>query len=104
MSHITRRKFLKSAAAGAALAPFAIARSTRLSAGRVDANDTIRVAVAGIHGQGGFHIKQLAGMDKVRVTHLADPDSSLFDARKRQVKGAGRKRGHVCSGRTPGAG
>jgi predicted dehydrogenase len=70
----TRRDFL------AAAATVTIAGTK--SSGRVlGANEDIRVGVAGIHGQGKAHIEQYLGLKGVRITHLIDPDASLFESR-----------------------
>jgi predicted dehydrogenase len=53
------------------------------------ANDVIRVGVAGIHGQGNAHIGQYLGLKNVQVTHLIDPDRSLFESRARQIREKG---------------
>jgi predicted dehydrogenase len=59
--------------------------------GRVlGANDTIRVGVAGINGRGKSHIKEFSGGDGVQVTHLIDPDSSLFESRSQSVRSRGK--------------
>jgi predicted dehydrogenase len=56
------------------------------SSGRVlGANDAIRVGVAGIHGQGNAHIEQYLGLEGCQVTHLIDPDSSLFGSRSQKI-------------------
>jgi len=89
MSKLTRRTFIKSAAAaGAALPLFTIA-GTKASGRVIGANDTIRVGVAGINGRGTAHIDELAGRDKVQVTYLIDPDSNLFESRSEQVRARG---------------
>ena len=87
MSRQTRRSFLKRTAAASAAATFTIA-GTKASGRVIGANDTIRMGVAGIHGRGQSHIGAYLGMDKVQVTHLIDPDSSLFKARSEKVKKA----------------
>jgi len=79
---------LKTSAAAGMTAAFTIA-GTKATGNVLGANDTVRVGVAGIHGRGGSHIGAFAGMDKVQVTHLIDPDSSLFENRIRAVKGRG---------------
>lgn len=57
------------------------------SSGRVlGANEAIRVGVAGIHGQGKAHIEQYIGLEGCQITHLIDPDSSLFESRGALVK------------------
>jgi predicted dehydrogenase len=79
----TRRRFLKKSLA--AMATITIAGTK--SSGRVlGANDTIRVGVAGIHGQGSAHIEQYLGLDGCQITHLIDPDSSLFGSRSQKIK------------------
>jgi len=89
MSHLTRRKFLKSAAASAGIAAGLTIAGTK-AAGRVlGANDTIRVGIAGINGRGRDHINELAGMKGVQITHLIDPDSSLFASRSESVQKRG---------------
>ena len=89
MSRQTRRTFLKRAAASAGVATTFTIAGTQASGRVLGANDTIRMAVAGIHGRGGSHIGSFAGMDKVQVTHLVDPDSSLFAGRSEAIKKRG---------------
>jgi predicted dehydrogenase len=87
---LTRRRFLKTAAATAAFPLFTVA-GTKSSARVLGANDAVRVAVAGIHGRGQDHIKELLGQQNVRIVTLIDPDSSLFDSRKKTVAEKGGK-------------
>jgi predicted dehydrogenase len=90
MSRHTRREFLKnSVAASAAFSTFTIAGTK--SSGRVlGANDTIRIAIAGINSRGTSHMGAFAGGDKgTQVTYLVDPDSRLFEARSRDIKRRG---------------
>src|SRR5213593_3131527 len=83
MARLTRRSFLKTTLAAAG----AITIAGTKSSGRVlGANDTIRVGVAGIHGQGNAHIEQYIGLEGCQVTHLIDPDSSLFGSRSQKIK------------------
>ena len=93
---LDRRGFLKNAAvaagaaAGTALIPsgcshFAIS-GTKSSGRIIGANDTVRVCVAGIHGRGGSHIGAFAGKNGAMVTHLVDPDSSLFEKRVKSIQ------------------
>src|ERR1041385_6265921 len=85
MSKLTRRDFVKGSVA--AMATITIAGTK--SSGRVlGANDTIRVACAGLHGRGSAHVGAYAGMQDVAVAYLVDPDSRTFAARLRQVRGA----------------
>ncbi len=90
MSRQTRRAFLKkTAAATAGVAAGLTLAGTKASGTVLGANDTIRVAVAGIKGRGQSRIGAFADMDKVQVTHLVDPDSSLFESRAASVKSRG---------------
>src|SRR4029434_7743464 len=86
---ITRRSFLKrTVAAGTASSLFTIA-GTKASGRVLGANDVVRVGIAGIHGQGNAHIDQYLGLKNVQVTHLIDPDQSLFESRSQKVRETG---------------
>lgn len=79
MARLSRRSFIKAAGLGtlAALAP--------ISVGRVlGANERIRIAVAGLNGRGGEHIKQWLAADGVEVTYLIDPDTRTYAKRLKQ--------------------
>ena len=72
MNRMTRRSFVKAGVAGA-VATIAGTKST----GRViGANDTIRLAICGLNGRGGDHIKEFATMPGVSVT-LTSPALQL---------------------------
>lgn len=86
MRKISRRSFLKTTAAAGAAFPLVTIGGTKASPPVLGANDTIRVGVAGIHGQGKAHIEQYIGLKGVQITHLIDPDSSLFESRGKMVK------------------
>ncbi len=92
MARVSRRQFIqKSAAASTAFGLFTIA-GTKASGRVLGANDTIRVGVAGINGRGGSHIGEFAHnlKDKnVRVTYLIDPDTRLYESRKKLVARGG---------------
>ena len=81
MSRANRRTFLKNSlatAAGASLFTIAGTKST----GRVlGANDTIRIAIAGLNGRGGEHVKQFSSMENVQITYLVDPDARTMSQR-----------------------
>jgi predicted dehydrogenase len=87
MRPMTRRSFLKGAAAAAAF-PLVTVAGTKSSGRVIGANDTIRIAVAGIHGRGQDHIKELLDLknEKLQIVTLIDPDSSLFDSRKKTIR------------------
>ncbi len=88
MSRSTRRRFLKTAAAGALFSTFTIG-GTKSSAKVLGANERINVGVAGINGRGGSHIGAFSGMKDVQVSYLIDPDSRLFGGRIKAVEGKG---------------
>jgi predicted dehydrogenase len=81
---MTRRSFLQGAAAAAAF-PLVTIAGTKSSGRVLGANDTIRLAVAGIHGRGNGHISELLGQKNVRIVGLIDPDSSLFESRRKHI-------------------
>ncbi len=89
MSKITRRKFMKQTlvTAGAGLA---LQRSVWSQAR--GANDQIRVAVCGLHGQGNGHLKRYLGMSGVKVVALCDPDQSVLDQRIKEQTNPGSDR------------
>jgi predicted dehydrogenase len=80
MSRLTRRSFLTQSLAAVTIA------GTK-STGRVlGANETIRVGVCGIHGQGNAHIQQYLGLPGCQITYLIDPDKSLWESRAKPIK------------------
>ncbi len=84
MSRQTRRSFLKKTAAASLGAAFVIG-GTKASGRVIGANDKIRIGVAGIKGQGGFHIHNYM-RDDVEITYLIDVDSRQFDGRVKNIK------------------
>ena len=89
MKKSTRRSFLKQAAAVSTAFPLITIAGTKASGRVLGANDVIRVGVVGIHGQGNAHIDQYLGLEKVQVTHLIDPDRSLFESRGKKIRDKG---------------
>lgn len=77
MNEISRRNFVKSAAAASVL----IGTSKTSWAG---ANERVRVAVMGINGRGRSHLAGFAAAKNAEVTTLCDPDSKLFAPRTRE--------------------
>jgi predicted dehydrogenase len=73
MRHITRRQFVK----GSLAAGLGMTLAGPMSRVR-GANDEVRVAVVGINGRGGSHIKELEEMDGVRVVALCDVDQNVL--------------------------
>ena len=82
----SRRNFLKRTLASSVFAPFVIS-GTKASGRVLGANDRIRVAVAGVNGQGrGRHLKSYVEMKDVEVAYIVDPDSRLFASRAKLVE------------------
>ena len=71
MNSVSRRGFLKTAAAAGSVCPLFTIAGTKSSGRVLGANDAIRVGVAGIHGQGNAHIDQYLGLEG-RAGHLPD--------------------------------
>jgi predicted dehydrogenase len=85
MTRQTRRDFLKTTLAAAATVTIAGTKSS----GKVQgANDTIRVAIAGLNGRGGSHVGEFGKMPGVQVTYLVDPDTRTFARRIKQLGSA----------------
>jgi predicted dehydrogenase len=74
MKPITRRAFLKTSIAGAGWVVAGLPAAKVLGA-----NDDIRVAVVGFHGQGRSHIKNWVGMKGVRLVALCDVDEHVLN-------------------------
>jgi hypothetical protein len=86
MSQPNRRDFLKRSVAGSAFATFA-ASGTKASGQVLGANDRIRIAVAGINGQGRWrHLRGLGPMQDVEIAYIVDPDSRLFASGSKMVR------------------
>jgi len=78
-----RRKFIRETVA--AIAAPALARGRSL-------NDTVRLAVLGVHGQGRSHIRHFQELDNVEVVTLCDPDANVAAERAAEFAQAyGRK-------------
>ncbi len=86
MNRITRRDFMKSSmAAGVGLtlaSPFSRVRG---------ANDDVRVAVVGINGRGGSHIRAFDEMAGVRLAGLCDVDRNVLEKRAKPFRDANKK-------------
>ena len=89
MTRFNRRKFIKTTAAASTAFPLFTIGGTKASGNVLGANDTIRIGVAGIHGRGKSHYGDYSKMDKVDVSYLIDPDSSLFESATSAVKARG---------------
>jgi predicted dehydrogenase len=87
MKNIDRRDFIKSTAEAAAVG--ALGFNIRTYAG--SPNDTIRVAVVGLRGQGNGHIGAYSKMANVEVAALCDVDESILNQRCQAVEKNGKK-------------
>jgi predicted dehydrogenase len=85
MARMTRRVFLQRAAAAGAALPLVTIAGASASGQPLGANDAIRIGIAGINGQGNSHLDQYLGLEGARVTHLIDPDRSLFPSRTKKI-------------------
>jgi len=75
MAKFTRRQFLGTSLAAAGT----VAISHTKSSGKIiGANETVRIAVAGLNGRGGSHVGAYVGMKNVAITHLVDPDQRTY--------------------------
>ncbi|HSQ58497.1 MAG TPA: Gfo/Idh/MocA family oxidoreductase, partial [Gemmata sp.] len=54
------------------------------------ANDTIRIAVAGLNGRGGSHVGEFGAMKNVEVAYIVDPDTRTYKKRQDQLRKLGR--------------
>src|SRR5215469_13199972 len=85
MSRLNRRQFLNHSMVAAGIgAGFAIG-GTKSSGRVIGANDTVRVAVAGLHGRGSAHVGAFAPMPGVEVAYLVDPDTRTYAGRLKQL-------------------
>ena len=89
MARLTRRSFLKHTLATAATVTIA---GTKSSGKVLGANDTIRIAVAGLNGRGGSHVGEFVGMKNVEIAYLVDPDTRTYKKRLDQLAKQGRPR------------
>ncbi len=88
MSRLTRRRFLQSSLAAAATVTIA---GTKSSGKVLGANDTVRVAVAGLNGRGGAHVAEFLRLKNVEIACLIDPDTRTYGKRLKQIEDKGGK-------------
>ena len=86
MSRLTRRRFLQSSLAAAATVTIA---GTKSSGKVLGANDTIRLAVAGLNGRGGDHVAEFLKLKDVEIVCLIDPDTRTYGKRFKQIAAKG---------------
>ena len=80
---VTRRSFLQSAFTTAA----ACSISPRSWSQVLSANDTVRMAVVGVHDRGKSHIDEYSKMEGVRVVALCDVDLDVLNQRASKING-----------------
>ena len=82
MSGLNRRRFLQtsSALAGGSL----LLGGTQASGKVLGANDRVRIAVAGLNGRGGAHLKGWLGEKNVEVAYVVDPDADVVARRMKE--------------------
>jgi len=79
MKPISRREFMqKTLTAGAAASLSSALSGCGTSSRILGANDSVRVAVAGIRSKGSDHIEQFRKLPGVRVAALCDPDRDIL--------------------------
>ena len=66
MSSLSRRKFLRGAAAASAAFPLFTIAGTKASGKVIGANDTVRIGVAGSGGRGGNHISEWTSQEFIQ--------------------------------------
>lgn len=84
MKPVNRREFLSQTTKTA----LAVGAASTFSINVLGANERVVIAVAGIHGRGGWLATEFAKRKDVHVKYLADPDSRLFESRSKMVEEA----------------
>src|SRR5439155_22465145 len=79
MRNLSRREFLCTSAAATAISAPGAWASPR-------PNETIRIAVTGVRGRGGDHVKGLLGVPDVQVTAICDVNSKVIDKSMKAVE------------------
>jgi predicted dehydrogenase len=89
MKNLNRRDFIRTSAGAAAISTL----GWRVKASSLRSpNDTVRVAIVGIHGQGGAHIKEYSQMSNVEIAALCDVDESQLAKRCQEIEAKGGKK------------
>jgi predicted dehydrogenase len=82
---MNRRQFLNGSLAAGVGASFAIG-GTKSSGRVIGANETIRVAIAGLNGRGASHVSSCCEIPGVEIAYLVDPDTRVYPKRLDQIK------------------
>jgi predicted dehydrogenase len=92
-SEINRRDFIKSTArTGAGLAALGGIRFFTKPERILGANDRVRIAVVGLHGQGWEHVEQYCAMPDVEIAAVCDVDENITAERLDQMEKMGVKK------------
>ena len=83
MPRPTRRDFLKTASVGALVTIAGTKSAPRV----LGANETVRIAVAGINGRGKSHIDAWTSIPGVQLTYLIDPDKRTYGKYTKRFEG-----------------
>ncbi len=83
---ISRREFVKRGSVGLAAGTVLMSTSAKSYAKILGSNDAINMAVIGIRGRGGNHIRDFSKMKDVRMKYLVDVDENLFERRLKEVE------------------
>lgn len=78
MRQIRRRQFVKTGLMAGAAGQLPLSTWAQIAG----ANETIRVGVAGVNGQGWVHVGAFHASENVRVVAICDPDRSLLERRR----------------------
>jgi predicted dehydrogenase len=89
---VSRRDFMKSTATLTASAAVGIGAMKHSTAAWAGANDRIRMAVIGVHGQGGSHLSGFSSIPGVEVAAICDVDESQYEPRAKEFEAKGLKR------------
>ena len=83
---ISRREFVKRGSIGLAAGSVLMSTSAKSYAKILGSNDAINMAVIGIRGRGGSHIRSFSEMKDVRMKYLVDVDENQFAHRLDEVE------------------
>ena len=86
MSQINRRKFLKRSLSATAGSYLALSSVSSLMPSALGANDTVRIAVAGIRSRGNGHTNNFQSLPGVNVVALIEPDEEILAKRLSEFK------------------
>jgi predicted dehydrogenase len=91
MRFLSRRDFLRDTALGTAAlaAGHPLLRAAEKAAKKADANDTLHVAVVGVHGRGMSHVGGFLNKNlNTVITHVCDCDTAVIGKAMKQVEDA----------------